>query len=79
MVTVTVIGLGFVGLTTALGLAEIGHKVYGYDTNTKKIKNLLNGNIDFFEPHMEQKLSQHLGKRFHLNEEFKKMISATVN
>ena len=68
MVTVTVIGLGFVGLTTALGLAEIGHRVYGYETNAIKMKYLMNGNIDIFEPHLEQKLRQHLGKTFHLNE-----------
>ena len=77
MVTVTVIGLGFVGLTTALGLAEIGHRVYGYETNAIKMKYLMNGNIDIFEPHLEQKLRQHLGKTFHLNEEFKKMISTS--
>ena len=29
--TVTVFGLGFVGLTTALGFAETGCKVFGID------------------------------------------------
>ena len=29
MPTITVVGLGFVGLTTALGLSEKGFQVYG--------------------------------------------------
>ena len=33
---ITVFGLGFVGLTTALGFAEIGHKVYGIEVNQKR-------------------------------------------
>ena len=35
---ITVLGLGFVGLTTALGFAEKGFKVYGYDVNKEKLQ-----------------------------------------
>ena len=34
--TVTVFGLGFVGLTTALGFAETGCKVFGIDVDTER-------------------------------------------
>ena len=33
---VTVIGLGFVGLTTALGIAELGTPVFGYEIDSEK-------------------------------------------
>ena len=35
---VTVFGLGFVGLTTAVGFAEKGIKVYGIDVNKERMK-----------------------------------------
>lgn len=37
---ITVIGLGFVGLTTALGFSEKGNKVYGYDINSSKMDSI---------------------------------------
>ena len=36
---VTVVGLGFVGLTTALGFAEYGHKVYGIEADPITVTN----------------------------------------
>ena len=35
-----VIGLGFVGLTTAVGLSHKGQKIVGIDSNSKIIKDL---------------------------------------
>jgi len=34
---IAVIGLGFVGLTTALGFAEKGFKVKGFDVDQNKL------------------------------------------
>ena len=47
---INVIGLGFVGLTTALGFAHKGLSVTGVDRNKNKIKSLKINKIDFFEP-----------------------------
>ena len=47
---ITVIGLGFVGLTTALGFAEKGFKVYGYEINNQRYKQISKGNVPFHEP-----------------------------
>ncbi len=33
---VTVFGLGFVGLTTALGFAHLGYEVYGLDVDEER-------------------------------------------
>ena len=35
-----IIGLGYVGLTAALGFAEKGHTVYGFDADEQKTAKL---------------------------------------
>ncbi len=50
---VCVIGAGYVGLTTAAFLSEIGHHVTCIDQDTKKIESLQNGFIPIFEPDLE--------------------------
>lgn len=61
---VTVIGLGFVGLTSALGFAHLGHKVYGIEINNKRLKTIQNGKLPFMEPGLEDALDKHLNKNF---------------
>ena len=51
---VTVFGLGFVGLTTALGFAHLGYKVYGVDVDAERKKILRAGNLPFLEPHLNR-------------------------
>lgn len=45
-----VIGLGFVGLTTSLGFAHQGYKVYGYDISKSRRDELRRGQMPFHEP-----------------------------
>ena len=54
---VTVFGLGFVGLTTALGFAHLGYKVYGVDVDTERKNTLRSGKLPFLEPKMEDVLN----------------------
>ncbi len=61
---VTVVGLGFVGLTTALGFAEYGHKVYGIEVNPERLATIKGGNLPFLEPGLDDALKRHLGKNF---------------
>jgi len=61
---ITVIGLGFVGLTTALGFSEKGYKVYGYDINKEKTKSIKDGKIPFYEENLEEVLNRNLNKNF---------------
>ena len=61
---VTVVGLGFVGLTTALGFAEYGHKVYGIEVNEARMATIQSGRLPFLEPGLDEALSRHLGKNF---------------
>lgn len=59
-----VIGLGFVGLTTALGFSEKGTKTCGFDIDAKKLNMIESGTIPFYEPHLDEVLREQLGKNF---------------
>jgi UDPglucose 6-dehydrogenase len=48
-----VIGAGYVGLTTAGCLAEIGHRVFCADNDMAKIGSLNEGKLPFFEPNLD--------------------------
>ncbi len=49
----SVIGAGYVGLTTAACLAQIGHDVFCSESDLDKLTQLQNGGISIFEPHLE--------------------------
>jgi UDPglucose 6-dehydrogenase len=59
-----VFGLGFVGLTTALGFAEKGFCVKGYDIDAKRLATISSGAVPFLEPGLGEALKRHLGKQF---------------
>ncbi len=61
---VTVVGLGFVGLTTALGFAEYGHTVYGIEVNEARLATIKGGNLPFLEPGLDKALERHLNNNF---------------
>jgi UDPglucose 6-dehydrogenase len=50
---ISVIGAGYVGLTTAACLAQIGHEVFCSESDAEKLSNLQNGVMPLFEPHLE--------------------------
>ena len=72
---VTVFGLGFVGLTTALGFSHLGYKVYGVDVDEDRKKTLREGNLPFLEPHMDKVLQEHLNKNFFVTDDIKSAVS----
>jgi UDPglucose 6-dehydrogenase len=55
---ISVIGAGYVGLTTAACLAEIGHTVRCADKDEAKLDKLLRRQMPFFEPHLEEMVSR---------------------
>jgi UDPglucose 6-dehydrogenase len=59
---VAVIGTGYVGLTTGVALAYIGHQVTCVDMNRDKIRQLQNGKAPFYEPHLDEMMGEVRGR-----------------
>lgn len=50
---ISVIGAGYVGLSTAACLAQVGHDVFCSESDVDKLNKLQNGIMPLFEPHLE--------------------------
>ncbi len=57
-----VIGTGYVGLVTAVGLAELGHNVIGTDKDEDKINKASQGVVPIYEPGLDRLLKTNLEK-----------------
>lgn len=78
-IKIAVLGMGHVGLPTALGLAELGWQVIGADDDAQKVKVLEDGKVTFYEPEMQPLLTKHLGKGFQVTSDVGKAVAdATV-
>lgn len=55
---IAVIGMGYVGLTTAVCLAETGNRVYCVDISEDKINNLIHGMSPIYEQNLEELLKK---------------------
>ncbi len=64
--SVLVLGLGYVGLTLALALAEAGFSVNGLDVNAPLLAKLGRKEPPFFEAGLEELLARHVGSRLQL-------------
>ncbi|MGQ9729226.1 MAG: UDP-glucose dehydrogenase family protein [Candidatus Fervidibacter sp.] len=58
--TVGILGLGHVGLPTAVGFAELGWQVIGTDSDTEKVSKISQGQCPFYEPDLEPLLKKNL-------------------
>jgi UDPglucose 6-dehydrogenase len=56
MKQVAVVGLGYVGLTTAVGMAQLGHQVLGFDVDDSKVTRLSAGKSPIYEDGLEKAL-----------------------
>ena len=61
---ITIIGLGYVGLPTALSFCKKGFKINGYDIDKKLIENLNNGSTKINENNVKNLLKKYIGKKF---------------
>ena len=66
-IKIGVIGVGRVGLVTAVGFAEKGFYVYGVDKDLRKIEKLNKGEVPFYEPGLEKLLRKNFEKLFFTN------------
>jgi len=59
---VGIIGCGYVGLTTGVCLAELGHRVVCVDNDEEKIKKLLSGALPIYEPGLDKLIKKNKNK-----------------
>src|SRR5438552_14464999 len=57
---ITVIGTGYLGLTHAVCMADMGHEVLAIDVDEEKIAKASRGEAPFFEPGLEPLLRKNL-------------------
>lgn len=51
---ITVLGMGYIGLPTAIALTRAGYTVHGFDVNKKTIEILRSGKIHIVEPDLQE-------------------------
>ena len=70
---ITVMGLGYIGLPTAITLAEAGFEVCGFDVNKKTIETLQGGHIHIVEPGLQEAFEKAVAHgHLHFSEELGK-------
>ena len=73
-----VVGLGYVGLTLGLTLADVGFTVNGIDASPDVMRSIVKGKPHFFEAGLTQLLKDHLGARFRAVDSFRKENNCDV-
>ena len=75
--TIGVLGLGHVGLPTALCFADLGWSVVGGDDDQRKCQLIAKGQTTFYEPGMDELLKKHLASgKFHVAPDVPSAIKA---
>ena len=70
---ITVMGLGYIGLPTAITLAEAGFEVCGFDVNKNTIETLQGGHIHIVEPGLQEAFEKAVAHgHLHFSEELGK-------
>jgi UDPglucose 6-dehydrogenase len=70
----TVIGIGYLGLTHAVCMADLGHEVLAIDVDRDKITRAASGEVPFFEPGLEALLRKNLDtQRLHFTTSYKEV------
>ena len=73
MEKIAVIGLGKLGLCSALCFAKSGHDVQGYDSSLKVINNIRNKRFDNYEPKVIDYLKKY--RKFKFSNKFSDILN----
>jgi UDPglucose 6-dehydrogenase len=63
MARISIFGLGYVGLATAVCLTRKGHEVVGIDPDREKVEKIQGGMAPFFEPDLDASLKKAVDQR----------------
>ncbi len=74
---ITVIGSGYVGLVSAVCLAEMGHQVIAVDADKEKIAALIRGEVPIYESLVPELLQRHSGKRLRFSSYPRSAVTAS--
>ncbi len=75
---ISIVGLGFVGLSLTSVLAAKGNNILGIDIDKNKCKNIEKGISPFFEPELEKLLKIGLRKKLIINTDFSLMKNSDM-
>ncbi len=76
---ISIVGLGFVGLSLAVASAKKKIDTYGIEINEKKLRKLRSGKSDFFEPKLENYLKESLNrKKLFLTNDLKDVLKTDI-
>jgi len=56
MKRISIVGLGYIGLPTAIAAAQAGYEVFGFDVDNEKVKRINSGDPVIFEPELSDRL-----------------------
>ena len=80
MLKLSVVGTGYLGATHAAAMSSLGFEVIGVDVDSDKISQLQNGRVPFYEPHLEELLSQELNSgRLRFTTDFSQLSDCDVH
>jgi UDPglucose 6-dehydrogenase len=57
---ISIVGLGYLGVTHAVAMAKLGHQVVGVDVDSNRVESLRAGRMPFFEPGLAEALGEML-------------------
>jgi UDP-N-acetyl-D-mannosaminuronic acid dehydrogenase len=73
--SISILGMGYVGLTFGLVLADLGYKILGFDINKKLIDNLRKKKEPFFEEGLKSYLDKQVGNRINFTTELSEVLA----
>ena len=80
MLKLSVVGTGYLGATHAAAMSSLGFEVVGVDVDANKITQLQSGRVPFFEPHLEELLTQELNSgRLKFTTDFSQLSDCNVH
>jgi UDPglucose 6-dehydrogenase/GDP-mannose 6-dehydrogenase len=74
---VCIIGSGYVGLVTGIGLAELGHDVTCVDVDEAKVRSINEGRAPIHEAGLDELLRRHVGGRFRATTELAECVAGS--